>query len=434
MPRPRRRQVRSRRESTGVAWVRWLAALLLVGGLGGGAYWWWRQRSVAVPIVPPARATGPSGVADPSQRSVPPVPATLPPVRPPPPEPASPTLPLPVTPAPVTNLTNGPTAAPGTNFPGTNRTPVQISTNIVRTPPPASPPTPPSESVDTDSPRVNNWLTAQLALVARGISPGSIDGVGGAQSSEALRAFQMDHRLETTGRLDLETIAQLTLNGPVYGEFLVTPQHVARLQPLPSTWLGKSEVPALEFESLAELVGEATQCHPGYLRRLNPDVDWDHPRPGLRLKVLNARFPTPRRAAVIRISLAGKWLRAFDEMGRLLAHFPCSIAARVEKRPVGSLAIAVAVKDPNYTFDPEIFPESPEARSIGRKLVIPPGPNNPVGVAWIGLDRPGYGIHGTPAPEQVGRTESHGCFRLANWNAEYLRQMCWVGLRVQVER
>ncbi len=69
----------------------------------------------------------------------------------------------------------------------------------------------------------------------------------------------------------------------------------------------------------------------------------------------------------------------------------------------------------------------------GRKRVVPPGPNNPVGVAWIGLDKTGYGIHGTPTPEQVGRTESHGCFRLANWNAEYLVKLVWVGMPVYVE-
>jgi hypothetical protein len=80
-----------------------------------------------------------------------------------------------------------------------------------------------------------------------------------------------------------------------------------------------------------------------------------------------------------------------------------------------------------------VFPESPESRTVGRKLRIPPGPNNPVGVAWIGLNRTGYGIHGTPKPEEVGRTESHGCFRLANWNAELLRRMAWPGLPVRVE-
>jgi lipoprotein-anchoring transpeptidase ErfK/SrfK len=126
-------------------------------------------------------------------------------------------------------------------------------------------------------------------------------------------------------------------------------------------------------------------------------------------------------------------LEAFDAETNLLVHFPCSIGRLAAKRPAGELHVTTIILDPNYTFDPAVFPESPEAQAVGRKLILPPGPNNPVGVVWIGLDRPGYGIHGTPAPEQVGRTESHGCFRLANWNASYLAQLLWVGIAVSVE-
>jgi lipoprotein-anchoring transpeptidase ErfK/SrfK len=100
---------------------------------------------------------------------------------------------------------------------------------------------------------------------------------------------------------------------------------------------------------------------------------------------------------------------------------------------VGVLSVIKLAEDPNYVFNPEMFPESPEAKTITRKLVLPPGPNNPVGTAWIGLDRPGYGIHGSPKPEEIGRSESHGCFRLANWNAEHLLQLVWAGLPVHVE-
>jgi lipoprotein-anchoring transpeptidase ErfK/SrfK len=139
------------------------------------------------------------------------------------------------------------------------------------------------------------------------------------------------------------------------------------------------------------------------------------------------------KAAFAVIHLADKFLEAFDTETNLLAHFPCSIAANVEKRPVGELHVAVVAPNPNYTFDPDLFPESPEAQQLKMKLILPPGPNNPVGVAWIGLDKIGYGIHGTPAPEQVGRTESHGCFRLANWDAEYLSRLVWVGMPVLVE-
>ena len=139
------------------------------------------------------------------------------------------------------------------------------------------------------------------------------------------------------------------------------------------------------------------------------------------------------KAARVMIQLAAHTLEIFDADGSVIAHFPVSIASRVEKRPVGELHVTVVARNPDYTFNPEVFPESEEARSLGRKLILPPGPNNPVGLAWIGLDLPSYGIHGTPKPEQVGRTESHGCFRLANWDALTLLDLVWTGLPVVVE-
>jgi lipoprotein-anchoring transpeptidase ErfK/SrfK len=139
------------------------------------------------------------------------------------------------------------------------------------------------------------------------------------------------------------------------------------------------------------------------------------------------------KAAFLRIGLSSKTLQAFDANTNLLVHFPCSIAREMSKRPVGQLEVAVMVPDPDYRFDPKVFRESPEARRLKGALMLPPGPNNPVGTAWIGLNKPGYGIHGTPHPEEVGRTESHGCFRLSNWDADYLMQLVEIGTPVLVE-
>ncbi len=273
----------------------------------------------------------------------------------------------------------------------------------------------------------------QLALARAGISSGSLDGVAGSQTRAAIRAFQLREGLVETGTADAETKARLQLTLPPLANYVVSSNDLARLQPLSTTWLGKSQQSALDYETLLELVAEKGHAHPLLVKRLNPGVDWTNVTAGVELRIPNVSYPPPRaKAGFILIHLAGKSLQVFDANTNLLAHFPCSIAARVEKRPVGELHVAVVAPNPNYTFDPEVFPESPEAQKIGRKLILPPGPNNPVGVAWIGLDRPGYGIHGTPSPEQVGRTESHGCFRLANWNAEYLLKLVAVGTPVRV--
>ena len=282
---------------------------------------------------------------------------------------------------------------------------------------------------------VQDVFEAQLALDRQGISCGSIDGQPGAQTRAGLRAFQQSQGLAATGELDLATRERLLLTAPACTTYTVSAADLARLQPLSSTWLGKSQQSALDYETILELAAERGHAHPNLIRRLNPGLDWGRVSPGTVLQLPDTTRTEPtEKAAYLTIRLADKVLEAFDANSRLLAHFPCSIARRVEKRPVGALHVAVVAPNPNYTFDPDIFPESAEARRLKTRLVLPPGPNNPVGVFWIGLDKPGYGIHGTASPEQVGRTESHGCFRLANWNVEYLAKLVWVGMPVYVER
>lgn len=256
----------------------------------------------------------------------------------------------------------------------------------------------------------------------------------GSQTRAALAAFQQSHHLGGLGELDAPTRAALALTSPPFVTYTVTSNDLARLQPVSPTWLGKSRQTALDYETILELVAERGHASPPLVRRLNPSVNWTNVTVGTELRIPGVEYPAPSaKAAFLVISLARRQLEAFDADTNLLAHFPCSIAAKFEKRPVGELHVTAIAPNPDYTFNPEVFPESAEARQLKSKLILPPGPNNPVGTAWISLDKPGYGMHGTPSPEQVGRTESHGCFRLANWNADYLLKLVWVGLPVRVE-
>ena len=281
---------------------------------------------------------------------------------------------------------------------------------------------------------VQNILEAQVALARLAISPGSLDSAIGSQTRLAISTFQARHGLPETGALDLDTRTKLALDAPLLTSYVVTTNDLARLQPIGKTWLEKSQQSALDFETILELVGEKAHANPQLIARLNPGVDWANVAAGTLLNIPGVQYPDPDdKAAFVVIHLSGRYLEAFGQQTNLLAHFPCSIAARVEKRPVGELHVVVIIPNPNYTVDPQLFPESAELQSLGHKLVLPPGPNNPVGIAWIGLDKPGYGMHGTPKPEQVGRTESHGCFRLANWDAEYMVKLAWVGMPVDVE-
>ncbi len=237
-----------------------------------------------------------------------------------------------------------------------------------------------------------------------------------------------------TGAFDSATRSRLLLAEPLEQTYTVSSNDLARLSPVGPTWLAKSQQRRLDYENLLEMLAEKSHAHPNLIRALNPSINWSNVVVETTVTILQVQFPPiRRRASVVRIRLSARMLQAFDAESHLLAHFPCSIARRVEKRPLGQLLVEELAYNPTYRFDPDIFPESGEARRLRRPLTIPPGPNNPVGTAWIGLNRPGYGIHGTPRPEEVGRTESHGCFRLANWDAEYLAQMVRVGTPVIVE-
>ncbi|MCC6740697.1 MAG: murein L,D-transpeptidase [Planctomycetia bacterium] len=278
------------------------------------------------------------------------------------------------------------------------------------------------------------WLEVQVELSRRGFSGGSIDGIRGPQSEAALKAFQRREGLPDTGELDAATREVLLLEAPALVWASLAEADLEGLQPLEKTWLGKSQQTQLAHETPLELAAERFRAGAAFLRRINPGLDWDAITPDTLFVAPAAEFVGRLgRAARIEIRLAARILEAFDAGDRLIAHFPGSIAKKAEKRPVGELKIKVAIANPDYTFDPAVFTESAEARSLGRKLILPPGHNNPVGVAWIGLDRPGYGIHGTPDPAKIGYTESHGCFRLANWDAQTLLAIVTVGLPVLVE-
>ena len=386
---------------------RFLWLLLLVGLLVAGWIWWHSGQPVAPALKPRPVAAAPT-----TQAVVQPKPL---PVRVEPPPPTQGVAPLKLEPK-----TIQPPATPP---------PVPIPA-----PPTIAKPSPELLPPGVFPRPVQSVFEAQLALARQGISSGSLDERIGSQTRAALRAFQQKEHLAATGELDAATQERLLLAAPPYADYTITTGDLARLQPLSRTWLGKSQQTALDYETILELVAEKGHAHPNLIRQLNPSIDWANVVAGTTVQLPDVAYAdASRKAAFATISLAGKSLEAFDSNTNLLAHFPCSIAQHAGKRPVGELHVSAIAPNPNYTFDPDVFPESAEARQLNRKLVLPPGPNNPVGVAWISLDKPGYGIHGTPSPEQVGRTESHGCFRLANWNAEYFLKLTWVGMPVYVE-
>ncbi len=296
---------------------------------------------------------------------------------------------------------------------------------------PATPSTPPAHTAA--SPDFLTAFAVQLRLDNAGFSCGGIDGRWGRKSRNALHAWQTARSLPLSDVPDAAALDALGSTNGIFSTYVVTASDHSSLAPVPRSWLEKSKCETLAFSSIEEALGERFHTPPATLRRLNPAVPWPNPPAGIHLRVpaVSAkRLPTP---ASLEIRIADRTITALDSSGRPVALFPCSVAADKAKRPVNqTLHVQRCAENPDYTFDPDLYADQPEAAAIGRRLRIPPGPNNPVGTAWIGLDLPGYGIHGTPAPEDISTTQSHGCFRLTNWDATRLLRSIRTGTPVSV--
>ena len=275
-------------------------------------------------------------------------------------------------------------------------------------------------------------LALQIALDRRGFSCNTIDGQWGYKSQVALATYCAirGYAVPPTPEIARDILFPREQN--LFRVETVTQREHDALVRIPATPEGKAALKAMGYETIMEMYAERGHLTEGALRRLNPGVAWPNPPVGTRVKIPDFQLPAKGPvASVLRVTLSRFEITAFDEKGRLIGLFPCSIAADKAKLPSeGELQVTTIVPHPDYTYTPD---RVARGGRIVRRL-FPPGPNNPVGSAWIGLSLPSYGIHGTPKPETIGRAESHGCFRLANWNAVRLRKMCETGTSVVIEK
>lgn len=292
-------------------------------------------------------------------------------------------------------------------------------------------------------------LAVQIAVDQAGISCNQIDGAWGEMSQRALEVFLANRRKNPAGPRPMTPDEAFDVffagRTNLFTTVTVTEKDVQSLVRIPADPAAKAKLDRLGYESLEEMLAERGHLSCIALEKLNPDVDWSKAGPGT--KVIIPNFPPmeeeldvwPRnrpdapkrpRATLVKVSLSRFEITAYDANGRLLALFPCSIAASKAKLPSRrELKIKTPVAGPNYTLTPD---NQPAGRKPTR-YILSAGPNSPVGVVWLGLDLASYGIHGTPYPQTIGRAESHGCFRLANWNAARLYGLCGAGTRVVIE-
>ncbi|OYY68240.1 MAG: hypothetical protein B7Y47_14220 [Sphingomonas sp. 28-63-12] len=292
-------------------------------------------------------------------------------------------------------------------------------------------------------------LHAQVILDHLGFSPGVLDGRPGQSMTVALKGFQQSRGFKQTGALDpttmqalrqyraMRAVRQLRLTagglaGPYVNPMPESPQAKAKLKTL--GYLGPMEKLAEMFHTtpavLVALNSPTTRLVPGTIvtfpNALPASRDYDPKLPEAwrrTLSALNVDAVQPKGAKIV-VDRSDSVLRVYDKAGRLIAQFPATMGSTHDPLPIGHWKVQGVSYNPPFHYNPALFWD---AKASAKEALLPPGPNGPVGVVWLDLSKPHYGIHGTPAPETIGRAESHGCIRLSNWDAARLAVMVGAG-------
>lgn len=271
----------------------------------------------------------------------------------------------------------------------------------------------------------------QVLLSRRSISPGVIDGLDGENVRKAVAQFRRQERLAPGDEIDAQAWAILAGDqvDDVIGAYRVSEKDSAYefADGIPRDYAKQAEMKRLAYVSPKEMLAERFHMSEGLLAALNPSADFG--KTGEALAVVNVRRALEKGSArrLEAVKSTGM-LVAYGEGDAIIASYPATIGSEATPSPSGDHTIERVARNPNYTYDPE--KNFQQGRNTER-MILPPGPNGPVGTIWIALSKPTFGIHGTPEPSKVSKTSSHGCVRLTNWDAEELAQLVAPGIPVR---
>lgn len=261
--------------------------------------------------------------------------------------------------------------------------------------------------------KINSAMTVKIQALLdwNHASPGPIDGGWGMNSKKALINFQKIKGLPATGKMDEATwaalIANIPDNQPVLVSYTITKEDVnTKFANTPASAEERSKMKGLYYQDIKEMLGERFHMDVAYLNKLNPNKNF---QVGETITVINTGEQLSSPITRVHASISDKTLYAYDG-DKLVAAYPTTIGSTATATPSGTFKIVNKVKNPWYKATVGRDTASPKT------YMLPPGPNSPVGVVWLGLSKPSYGIHGSPIPEGISRQASLGCVRLTNWD------------------